>query len=89
MRLRLSHLLAGGAVYAGATYATYRFFTQHKQVDGLGGGGTGSSSSEGGGAGCCAFDRLAPLYDSTVGSEETYMMYGLMRCGMTHAHWVT
>ncbi|GBF92403.1 S-adenosyl-L-methionine-dependent methyltransferase [Raphidocelis subcapitata] len=75
MRLSVSTILAGGAVYAGATYATYKFLTKPAGLDAADGGGAG-------GAGGCAFDRLAAVYDSTVGSEETYMMYGLMRWWM-------
>lgn len=60
-------------MYAGATYATYKFFTKSN--------GPGNQSEAAGGdlGDNFAFDRLAAIYDSTVGSEEKYMMYGLMR----------
>lgn len=84
MRVKLSHIFAGGAVYAGATAATYSYFASKRGAPGGGscGGGAGDAGTDlagGAGAGSCAFDRLAGAYDSTVGAEETYMMYGLMR----------
>jgi hypothetical protein len=74
--VRLSHILTGGALYAGATWATYKYLT--KPTPPADSSGRGSAGGAGGAPGC-AFDRLAGLYDSTVGSEETYMLYGLMR----------
>jgi hypothetical protein len=77
MRLRLSHIAGGGAVYAAAAFTAYKYFSAHGSSGS--GGGVGDAAAAGGAPGGGSFDRLARVYDATVGSEETYMLYGLMR----------
>ena len=87
--MRRSVLVAGGAaVYAGVAAATYHNSKSHAACGcggggsgGGGGGGDGQGAAGGGGAADAGavFDRLAPMYDAAVGSEERFMGYGLMR----------
>lgn len=69
---RAKAVIAGTGLYAGFACATYFYFKKNKDV--------ASTLEATGAADCsCAFDRLAGEYDRVVGSEETYMGYGLFR----------
>ncbi|KAL6757661.1 S-adenosyl-L-methionine-dependent methyltransferase [Haematococcus lacustris] len=63
---------AGAALFGASSYSTWRYFTYHREaieaVDSLQACPSGT-----------AFDSLASKYDAAVGSEETWMGYGLLR----------
>eukprot|EP00798_Chlamydomonas_sp_ICE-L_P023670 gene23670-9205_t len=72
-------ILGGAILYGGTTYSTYWYAAAHKTPDEKKAGLLSSATAT---PGSCAFDSLADRYDTTVGSEEMAMGYGLMRWWM-------
>jgi hypothetical protein len=68
-------VIAGGALYVGAAGTAYWYVKSHQQA------AQPAAHTDAPACGC-AFERLAPCYDATVGSEEAWMGYGFMRSWM-------
>lgn len=76
--MKLQQLLLGSAaVFAASVWTGMELARPAKQLPRPPPGE--QQQGEGGGGGSCAFDRLASVYDSIIGAEERYMMYGLLR----------
>jgi hypothetical protein len=71
--MKLQHVLAGSAAFAASVYSGYMYAKPMKALPQTAATAADEAS------GSCAFDRLAGVYDSIIGSEERYMFYGLLR----------
>ncbi len=71
MKLPPAHYLAaGGALFLGAGYTTYRYATVHREA---------AEATQGDGCSSCTFSALADKYDDAIGAEETWMGLGILR----------
>jgi hypothetical protein len=62
-------VIAGTTLYVAAAYGTYAYFKRQRQPAPVG-------------PGSATFDSLAGLYDDQIGTEETFMLYGILRWWM-------
>lgn len=71
--MKLQHVLMGSAAFAASVYGGYTIGKPMKALP------QPAATAADEAAGSCAFDRLAGVYDSIIGSEEQWMFYGWLR----------
>jgi hypothetical protein len=71
MPLKGHHFVLGAVAYGAAVYGGYNWVKKQQKVPTA----TGDDQCDG----SCAFDRLAPVYDDIVDSEESVMLFGWKR----------
>jgi hypothetical protein len=81
--MKLVQVVVGGAaVFGAAVWGGFTWAKSGQQLEQAAGGSAAAGAGGGhdaDGGGSCAFDRLADVYDSIVGTEERGMFMGLLR----------
>mmetsp|Transcript_7218 Transcript_7218/g.19357 ORF Transcript_7218/g.19357 Transcript_7218/m.19357 type:complete len:360 (+) Transcript_7218:98-1177(+) len=71
--------VASAGLFTATAYSTYRYAKYHRSAADIVSSKTNPDCAEGRGSAFSVFDSLASVYDQAVGSEETWMGYGLLR----------